>query len=348
MTKLPRKLLPLVALLLAIFAIPWRAFAEQDTGTYEIRDYVVALSPLPNGSVEMRYEQEWLVTGGHIPWVTVGLANPNFQVKSYGGSAARVSPENSSGWNGIRVDLDKDYKQNESFRFYVVLDQRNLLQAAPTGWRIAFTPGWYDRALIDSLKIDLTAPVPSESFSFTPQPARIEGNHIIWEKKDLSRGQRFPVGIESTDVSFLTLIPTVGPGGNEGALVSGPGPAPSDGSGWVGGIVGLTVIAGFLALVVWSMVRSRRRGAEGDNEGGSGGGYLPPAVFLPGHVPSPGSSGGHRPTGGGGGFGGRSVSCACACVSCACACACACAGGGGAGCGRKVHLCQQCRNSEGR
>ena len=68
---------------MALALLPVPTYAA-DTGTYEILNYTVELTPLSDGSVNMTYYQEWLCTGGHIPWVTVGTANGNFDIISTG------------------------------------------------------------------------------------------------------------------------------------------------------------------------------------------------------------------------------------------------------------------------
>jgi len=70
--------------------------------------------------------QTWLVTGGNIPWVTVGLANANYQIISWGGAAKTVSNGNEGDWYGARVDLNKNYLPNEKFTYNFTIIQRNF------------------------------------------------------------------------------------------------------------------------------------------------------------------------------------------------------------------------------
>ena len=110
--------------LLLAAAVPVNA----DTGTYQILDYVVSLEPQSSGKVRITYEQEWKVLSGNIPWITVGLPNSNFSVEEFSGAASRVYANNSGGWYGVRVDLDKDYLPGETFRVKFVVLQGNLLE----------------------------------------------------------------------------------------------------------------------------------------------------------------------------------------------------------------------------
>jgi len=351
--------------LFIVMALP--AAAAADTGSYQISDYVVTLEPQSSGQVRMTYQQEWKVLNGHIPWITVGLANSNYTVDSYSDAAARVTAANSGGFTGVRVDLDKDYQPGESFKVQFVVLQSNLLErlTSENKWRIDFTPGWYDNAATDHLQINLVSPVNTEAYSLlNPQPVT-NGNTFTWEKSNVPRGGRFNIKVECLDGSFLSAT----------APISG-GRSPST---WV--IV--AIIAGILILlyllVVLAVRRNRQvrdteikariaatekelaadrekekaaekgfkeyvedKGIEPDQQGRyydrSYGGYITPIIWMAilSNQTRPDQP---QPT----------HTCACACVSCACACACACAGGGAAGCSRKtLHECRTCSFLRGK
>ena len=108
----------------------------------------VTLEPQSNGQVKITYEQSWKVLSGDIPWITVGLPNSNFTVGSSSGALTKVSAANSSGFSGVRVDLDKDYLPGQTFDIKFTVLQSNLLErlTAEKKWRINYTPGWYDNA----------------------------------------------------------------------------------------------------------------------------------------------------------------------------------------------------------
>jgi hypothetical protein len=184
-----------------------------DTGTYEILNYAVELTPLDDGSVSMTYYQEWLCTGGHIPWVTVGTANSNFDIISSGDNVESARKDSGGGWQGVYLTLDKDYTSGEQFAISFSIVQRDLLERLTNEgkWRIDFTPGWYDNCVTDNLTITLNSPVPVSSYSFTPQPAQVIDNIVTWQT-GLARGGRFNVTMESYDGSFLQPAEPTGPG----------------------------------------------------------------------------------------------------------------------------------------
>ncbi|MGE5587055.1 MAG: hypothetical protein ACM3ZO_02395 [Clostridia bacterium] len=319
-----------------------RAYAAQDTGTYRILSYVVSLVPEPDGSWIADYSQEWEVTGGRIPWVTVGLPDHGYTIRSGGGAAARVSRADYGSWSGVRVDLDREYVAGETFRFSFQVRQEGMGHRKGDAVTFAFVPGWYDRAETERLEVRLSNPGDAGDLLYaSPEPTQKTDEEVIWTAR-LGRGERFKVAFEFSSRLFPDL--EAGTGSRPGAADEKPAgitPAAST------AVFALIVIAVVVVLTIIILAAVSRGGYTG-RRGIYYGTYfpIPPAGRSSWGSRSgsssgrggSGSSGGSRKSGGGGGFGGRSigcacVSCACACVSCACACACA--GGGGAGCARK-------------
>lgn len=361
--RLSAGIFALVFLLMAVFPV------LADTGTYGISDYIVTLEPQSSGQVRITYEQKWNVLSGHIPWVTVGLPNNNFSVESFSGAASKVADANSGGFSGVRLDLDKDYQPGQTFDIKFTVLQGDLLERLTSDkkWRIDFTPGWYDRAAIDHLQINLVSPVDYQSYSsVSPMPASVNNNVITWERLKLAPSGQFNVAVESTDGSFLSAAASS---------------TPSQGKGlgktfYI--VIAIIIVVGL--LIFWGIRKNRQardaamkkrvvtieeemaedvkkreeiekgfetyveeKKIQPDEQGRyydrRYGDYITPAIwaaviasqFNRPQTPYAGTT--YRP--------GCVVSCAC--VSCACACACACAGGGAAGCSRKtLHECRTC------
>jgi hypothetical protein len=291
-----------------------------DTGTYRILSYRVDLTPRSDGTVAIDYYQRWLVTGGHIPWITVGTPNGNFTVARSGGAAISARSASGGGWSGVRLDLDRDYRAGETFDASFSIVQRKLFYAEGQSYKLNFTPGWYDRAVTDTLRVAVKFFASLETVTAEPGPSLISGDEMIWYRYGLGPGERFSVRISIP----MSLMPAESVKNNVRGAAGGGGDAAK-------GVLAF-VAFGFLFFIVLVALIARRARYSGGRifyggiYGGRSGG---------------GRSGGGRSAGGGGGFGGASMSCACACVSCACACACA--GGGGAGCARKLeHECPVC------
>jgi hypothetical protein len=300
-----------LAVLLALLALAAPVLA--DTGTYEIPDYRVTLVPREDGRVEITYRQTWKVTGGKIPWVTVGTPNSGFEIVdgSGHGAARRVRGASSGDWAGVRIDLDREYRAGETFEVGFAVVQRGMFHARGDTYLLDFVPGWYDRGRIGELTItleffaDLADAVP------TPEPSVAEPRRLVWSRTDIHAGGKVHVSVEFPKEVF--------PDGIASDVAVRKRIAPS--SKVLGIILIVVIFAGIIALLG---VFGRRGGPKGRY--GSGG-----SVGLgSSHVRGTGCV----------------VSCACACACVSCACACACAGGGAAGCDRKLlatcPLCADC------
>ncbi|MCX5636917.1 MAG: hypothetical protein NTX52_04385 [Planctomycetota bacterium] len=305
--------------------------AYADTGTYKILDYTVKLTPKSDGTVEIGYYQKWSVTSGHIPWITVGTANGNFQIigGKNKGAVTLIRSDNYNNWYGVRIDLNKDYKAGETFEIAFTIIQNQLFYADEENYRLDFTPGWYDRAQTEHLRVEVFAFAKLDTIKASPEPTRTEGQSIIWEKYNLNQGGKFRITVSFLRVLFPKAIPQqVLSRKSHGKLALLP----------VLIIVSSAIV--IIMRIVFGIRRSLRYGRGGTishgglrtgvSRGAGGTGEILSGIF----------------SGGGGGFGGRSFSCACACAGCACACACA--GGGAAGCQRKIShrcpLCKSCQN----
>ncbi|MBE3095564.1 MAG: hypothetical protein IMZ44_00370 [Planctomycetes bacterium] len=309
--------------------------APADTGTYRILQYQVKLTPMSNGQVQIQYRQKWLVTGGGIPWMTVGTPGPDFTILPGSTGAVRSARrEAGGGWSGVRIDLDRNYVANETFEVDFSILQKGLLYVDKDNYRLDFTPGWYDRADIDNLAVEMFFFARVDTVTAQPAPTLKEGQRFVWQFGHLGPGQRrtvsvsFPKNLFPANVAVAARPPDTGPALGDASCL------------WMA-VVALIIIA-VIILIVGAAVRR----AAGYGHGGT--------IFVPGskhsrggpHDRAGGGGGWGIFTGGGGGFGGASSSCVCACACAGCACACACAGGSAAGCDRKVKftcpLCREC------
>ena len=288
-----------------------------DTGTYQILDYRVKLTPNPNGTVEIEYFQRWLVTGGGIPWVTVGMPNRNFTIvpRSNKGNALGVYEETTGNWMGVRVTLDKNYGPSQTFQIGFTVIQNRLFYDDGENYRLAFWPGWYNRAQTDLLRIEVSNSAGLDLIKMSPKPDRIENQSLIWERRDIRPGGKFKIFFS---VPKTSMAGTVSAGERYSSFAGVP---------WMFIIIAVCFFAFFLFLIINALLYrfkwSYGNGPEvryGERRGAS---------LLDSHY-----------------YGGGASACACACAGCACACACA--GGGAAGCERKLSpqcpLCRQCNN----
>jgi len=364
---MPSGIFALILLLSAVIPV------SADTGTYRISNYIVTLEPQSDGQVRMTYEQQWRVLNGDIPWITVGLPNSSFSVESYSKAAAKV--RSASDITGVRVDLDKDYQPGQTFDIKFTILQNNLLERLTTDkkWRINYTPGWYDRAQIDHLQINLVSPVDYQTYSSViPVPTSVNNNIITWERFNISPGEKVNVKVESVDGGFLTASAPSSTGIPGGLSLS-----------FIVTIIVILIIGGLIFLAIRQNRRARdaefkkrvasvekemardknkkgeieegfekyveEKGIQQDAEGRyydrRYGDYITPAIWAAVISSQYANRNNQNP----GNIPPAKPSCACACVSCACACACACAGGGAAGCSKKsLHQCNDCTKIDRR
>jgi len=314
-------------MLLAWLVLSCATALAADTGTYRIVSYRVGLAPHSDGTVAIDYYQKWLVTGGHIPWITVGVPNSDFSISRSGGAVTVASNASEGDWSGVRCDLDADYRSGQTFEASFSIVQRGLFYADSSSYHLDFTPGWYDRAVTDTLRLGVTFFADLATVAADPNPSFASGDEMVWYAYRIGPGERFRIHVSFPRKLFPAGIPASNLRGGQRAGSSG---APA-------AIVFVIFMIVIFIIIMAMLSRYKRytggRTYYGGIFGGRGGW----------------GSGGGRSAGGGGGFGGASTSCACACVSCACACACAGGGGGGAGCGRKLeHTCPVCEGRKGR
>jgi hypothetical protein len=297
--------------------------ALADTGTYEILNYQVTLTPHSDGKVDIDCYQKWRVTGGSIPWITVGLPNSNFAITTSGLAVSSIHPQNEGGWSGVRIELDRDYRPGDQFEISFSVSQSKLFYADATNYRLDYWPGWYDRAAIQALTIRLKSFAKTESITSDPAPTSRSETELVWSGMNLDPGERFAIHVSFPKATLPQAIP-------EQALHSEGERPEAGGSGYDAGSIAIAI---FLILAFIGLIYLRV----------TAGGYSGGGIWYGGGG-GEGRGGGGRRTGGGGGFGGGGFSCVCACACVGCACACACAGGGGAGCARKHerHRCPQC------
>jgi hypothetical protein len=321
----------LTVILLLLCGFSAVGFAAGDTGSYEITDYTCMLDPSPSGDVMLTLTQKWLVTGGHIPFVTVGLPNQYFNVVSFSGAAKSVRSDNNGNWYGVYVTLDRDYQPGSSFEFTFNVLQRYLMQNG----QINYTPGWYDSAATDRLKITVLVPAGAGELTYYPTPTATDSSTVVWEKLNLKPGERLTIQVTFNGLVSSTYVPAGQPSGG------------SSDSSWLDLVIPVLIV-GVGAIFTVLAIRQRKSQAA---LAGTPQKRKVVTLDKEGKVVKEEEEEYEKPSV-------RPVttyrsSCyirSCACVSCACvscACACACAGGRGAGCAKKGFIdCDKCRRKE--
>jgi len=207
-------------LFMMLFLIVISGIASADTGTYIIKEQFVDLDIHSDSNVRIKYEIEMEVTGGNIPWVTVGLPNKNFDIKSSGGAVNKISSDNSYGWTGVRIDLDKTYYDNDVFQFnFEVIQKRFIYKYEENNASIQFIPCWWDNAVIESLRVTMTIPETIHDGDVfysdkSPVPTSFVGRTIIWEENNLAKGAKRTYEIVMPADAFTNLQSSSSGGGD--------------------------------------------------------------------------------------------------------------------------------------
>jgi uncharacterized protein len=192
-----------------VFFFGVTGFAVADTGTYTLTHQYVDLSVQTDGDVVIRYDIAMSVQSGNIPWVTVGLPNSNYEIRTYGGATSYVTNDNSGSWSGVYVSLDQTYYAGESFQFSLeVLQKGFVYKYNDQQASVSFTPCWWDNAVIEDLKVAINIPSEIGSVTTTSQPTRYEGSSVIWEWNNVPKGTHKSTGV----LMLLSAFSHVGSG----------------------------------------------------------------------------------------------------------------------------------------
>jgi hypothetical protein len=221
-------------------------FIYADTGTYEIKEQRINLTIQSDRNVVIDYYAKWKVTGGNIPWVTVGLPNSNYAIQSYGGAASSVKPYNGGGWTGVRVDLDKTYLPDDEFDFNVKVLQSNFVYKYGENASIQYTPVWWDNSVVEYASIEVFPPNGITGVSTSSEPTAFQNGSILWEFNNIERGGKRTVGIIMPIDAFPGLNETANTNTKPISLFGDSGGSID---GWTFGIIAL-VIGGVIFLII--------------------------------------------------------------------------------------------------
>jgi Zn-finger nucleic acid-binding protein len=179
-----------------VFIFGGASIVGADTGTYTVTVQNVDLTVQTDGNVIIHYEIGMLVHTGNIPWVTVGLPTSNFDVRSFGGNALSVDPQNSGGWSGVYVTLDKTYYAEEKFVFsFEVLQKDFIYKYNDQQASLLFTPSWWDNAVVEQMNVTVHLPPEIQGVTTTSQPTVFANSSIVWAWKNIPAGEKKSTGV---------------------------------------------------------------------------------------------------------------------------------------------------------
>lgn len=233
------KKLTILLLIILLESIVLFGVVIADTGTYVVEKQQSTLTIQTSGDVTIDYYIKMRVTGGNIPWVTVGLPNSNYEIKTFSGATKSVRKDNQGSWAGVYVELDKKYLTGESFAFSVQVTQKSFVKKYNQNASIQFTPVWWDNAITENLIIKVVPPKKVSSVTTSSQPTRYENNSVIWEWSNVGKGDRKTIGVIMPLNIFPQLLSSTSPSDLQDSS--------SDGSLWWLLII---VAIGFIAILL--------------------------------------------------------------------------------------------------
>ena len=288
-----KKIFSLILLFCVILLISSNVFAAD---LDRITNYVITVDPRMNdGTLDITYEITWKVldstSEGPLSWVKIGTPNENFDNPTALTSNIKKIKQDNGAY--VRIDFKKDYKAGEELTFKYSIHQCNMHTTSGNNVAYKFTPAWFTDARVDKMTIRWNADSVIENDSTAK-----EDNYLIWEKSDLSKGEKLTAIIKYEENSFSGLKTYTNVSNNSYKQTNGDE------------FINNLAIWGVIIIIVVTILVCIT--------GGGGGGYYGHSGFY----------GGTR-------YHSSCVrSCACACA-CARSCACACAGSGRAGCSKK-------------
>jgi len=203
--------LVVIALVLLVSA----AAQAENTGGIIIQKQNVELYLQENTDVLIHYDDVIQVTSGDCPWITMGLPNQNFNVVNIGGAASSVVPQNSAGWSGVYVTLDKDYKPGQTFEFQFTVDQHNFVTLNDKGMAsVEIIPVWFDDTPITAMTVTFHMPPNAHQVTTSNNAAHFLNGIVFWTFANLAPGQQETVGVEMpADGVFTAPAPSATSGG---------------------------------------------------------------------------------------------------------------------------------------
>ncbi len=323
-------LLVFISIFLCIFAFNNKVSANS-SDLDRIDEYYVTVSPNLDGSLHMNIHIKWTVLqldddGKGVTWIQVGTPNmyvDNIAV-SYNCHIVDDAYYYSADGSHIRLDLIKEYKDNDTFTVDYSYDQSYMYHINENELYYDYVPGWFEDITItkmiikwkDSLGVELSDNYPgyelidgyyTQTFNNVRyyNSSSLETYRIRTKYSDMSL---FTEGIDPdktyserylTDKEIIIIVCIV-----------------------------VFIILGIIAFIIYAYSQmdpyTRERGFYGRYRPFYFYNYYPrrTGVHRLGHsIEPPTTPGGSSGGGFGGGF--------------SCACACACAGGGRAGCSKK-------------
>lgn len=171
----------------------------------EIQDYELTVNMRTDGTMDIRYDIEWLVldgtSEGPLEWVKIGCPNSHVdQIEAISDNIKKIKYMSEDGGSYIRVDFDDSYGTGARIKFSYSIHQSYMyiIEEDEHLCRYSFTPGWFEEIVVDHIRIrwDDSNVISSTAHS-------TEGHYLVWEGS-LYMGERLNASVKYNLDTFDT------------------------------------------------------------------------------------------------------------------------------------------------
>ncbi len=141
----------LAQIVLIFFAATTKAEEPQDI----IKNYLVTVEPLEDGSLDIEYNFLWeAVSMEDLTWVEIGVPNYYFSIYEdcVSDSVRKISDISEDGYTGVRLDFSRAYRGGETFEFSFKINQEQILCQNDDGYFYEFIPCWFNSTPVEKFE----------------------------------------------------------------------------------------------------------------------------------------------------------------------------------------------------
>ena len=144
----------LTLIIIAQFSVP--AFAADNLD--EIEDYTITVNVRQDGTLDIRYDVDWLVLSDKngsepVTWVKVGIPNKHVEEVNAITDNIESAKYYLDGGDFVRLDFNRKYFEGDRFQFSFVIHQSYMYQIEDDAIKYGFTAGWFEEIEVKKITI---------------------------------------------------------------------------------------------------------------------------------------------------------------------------------------------------
>lgn len=192
----------LALILLTQFTVP--ALAKENLD--EIEDYTITVNVREDGTLDIRYDIEWLVLSDKngsepVTWVEVGIPNKHVEEVNAITDNIQEAKYYRDGGDCVRVDFNRKYYKGEKFQFSFTIHQSYMYMLEDDAIKYSFTAGWFEEIEIKKITIKWNKNWVEES---TATEVSADGKYLVWTANNLPEGEHYSTSVRYAKGTFAT------------------------------------------------------------------------------------------------------------------------------------------------